>query len=87
LHLALANAINIYKDVLSRNIIVMHFRTFVRSEKESLKAIIESTKKRENRDILSLDKQAVKGRGRANILNISKSVVVKINVHEVFTQN
>jgi N-acyl-phosphatidylethanolamine-hydrolysing phospholipase D len=65
----------------------MHFRTFVRSEKESLKAIIESTKKRENRDILSLDKQAVKGRGRANILNISKSVAVKINVHEVFTQN
>jgi N-acyl-phosphatidylethanolamine-hydrolysing phospholipase D len=83
LHLALANAINICKDILSRNIIVVHFRTFIKSEKESLKAIIKSIKRRENRDILSLNKQAIKGHSRANILNISKSVVVKINVHEV----
>jgi N-acyl-phosphatidylethanolamine-hydrolysing phospholipase D len=83
LHLALANAINIYKDILSKNIIVMHFKTFVKSEKESLKAIIEFIKRRENRDILSFNKQAVKRYNYANILNISKSVIVKINIYKV----
>jgi N-acyl-phosphatidylethanolamine-hydrolysing phospholipase D len=83
LHLALANAINICKDVLSRNIIVMHFRTFVKSEKESLKAIIKFIKRRENRDVLSFNKQVIKGYSRASILNISKSIIVKINIYEV----
>ena len=87
MHLALVNAINIYKDILLRNIIVVHFRTFVKLKKEALKAIIEFIKRRENRDILSLNKQAIKGRSYANILNISKSVIVKINIYEVFTQN
>ena len=87
MHLALANAINIYKDILSKNIIIVYFRTFIKLEKEALKAIIEFIKRRENRDILSLNKQAIKGRSYANILNISKSVIVKINIYEVFTQN
>jgi hypothetical protein len=84
LHLALANAINIYKDILLKNIIVMHFRTFVKSKKKSLKAIIKFTKKRENRDILSFNEQVIKGRSRASILNINKSVIIKINIYKVF---
>jgi N-acyl-phosphatidylethanolamine-hydrolysing phospholipase D len=83
LHLALANAINICKDILSKNIIIMHFRTFIKSEKESLKAIIEFTKKRENRDILSLNKQVIKGYNYASIFNISKSVAIEINIYKV----
>ena len=83
MHLALANAINIYKDVLSRNIIVIHFKTFIKLKKESLKAIIKFIKRKENRDTLSFNKQAIKGRNRANILNISKSVIIKINIYKV----
>jgi hypothetical protein len=83
LHLTLANAINIHNNVLLRNIIAVHFRTFVGSENESLESIIEFTKKREIQDVLSFNEPAVEGRGRASILNISGSIVVEINIHEV----
>lgn len=61
----------------------MHFGTFVGSENESLEAVIEFTKRRESQDMLSLDKPAAEGRSRAGILNISGSIIVEINIHEV----
>ena len=83
LHLAPADAINIHKNVLSRNTVAVHFGTFVGSENESLEAIIEFTKERESRDVLSLDEPTVEGRGRAGILNIGGSIAVEMNVHDV----
>jgi hypothetical protein len=61
----------------------MHFRTFVRLENESLKAIIEFNKRREIQEVLNLNEPAIEGRGRASILNISRSIIVEINIREV----
>jgi hypothetical protein len=83
LHLVLIDAINICKDILLKNIIVMHFKTFVKLKKESLEAIIKSIKRKENRDILSFNKQAVKGHNYINILNINRSIAIKINIYKV----
>ena len=83
MHSTPADAINIHNDLLSRNTVVVHFGTFVGSENESLEAVIEFTKRRESQDMLSLDKPAAEGRSRAGILNISGSIIVEINIHEV----
>jgi hypothetical protein len=42
------NVINIYNDVLLRNIVVVYFGTFIRSKNKSLEAIIEFIKRRES---------------------------------------
>jgi hypothetical protein len=69
--------------MLLRNIVVVYFGTFVRLENESLESIIEFTKRREIQDMLSFDKLVVKGHRRANILNISRSIIIEINIHKV----
>jgi hypothetical protein len=78
-----ADVINIHNDVLLRNIVAVYFKTFVESKNESLKAIIEFTKRRESQEVLSLDKPVIKGRSRTSILNINKSIVIEINIYEV----
>jgi N-acyl-phosphatidylethanolamine-hydrolysing phospholipase D len=65
----------------------IHFGTFIGSENESLKAIIEFEKGREDRGMLRLDEQAVDGRGRAGIINIGKSLAVEIGVHDATVYN
>jgi L-ascorbate metabolism protein UlaG (beta-lactamase superfamily) len=83
LHLIPADVISIHNDVLSRNIVAVHFGTFVGSENESLEAIIEFNKRREIQEVLSLNEPVVEGRGRAGILNIGGSIAVEINIREV----
>jgi hypothetical protein len=61
----------------------VHFKTFVESKNESLKAIIEFIKRRESQEVLSLDKPVIEGRSRVNILNINGSIIVEINIYEV----
>jgi hypothetical protein len=63
--------------------VVVHFKTFVGSKNESLEAIIEFIKRRESQEVLSLNKPVIEGRSRTGILNISGSIAVEINIHEV----
>jgi N-acyl-phosphatidylethanolamine-hydrolysing phospholipase D len=83
LHAAPADAIDIHKDVLSRNTVAIHFGTFIGSENESLEAIMEFEEGREDRDVLRLDEQAAGERGRAGIIDIGGSLAVEIGVHDV----
>lgn len=87
LHAAPANAINIYKDVLSRNTVAIYFRTFVSSENESLEAIIEFKQGREDRGVKNLDKLAGDEHSRASIINISGSLAMGVDVGYVTIQN
>lgn len=83
MHAAPVDAIDIHKDVLSRNTVGIHFGTFVGSENESLEAVMEFEEGREERDVLHLDEQAVDERGRAGIIDIGGSLAVEIGVHHV----
>jgi N-acyl-phosphatidylethanolamine-hydrolysing phospholipase D len=83
LHAAPADAIDIHKDVLSRNTVAIHFGTFIGSENESLEAIMEFEEGREDRDVLRLDEQAAGECGRAGIIDIGGSLAVEISVHDV----
>jgi N-acyl-phosphatidylethanolamine-hydrolysing phospholipase D len=83
LHTAPIDAIDIHKDVLSRNTVAIHFGTFVGSENESLEAIMEFEDGREDRDVLGLDGPAEDKRGRAGIIDIGGSFAVEIKVEDV----
>jgi L-ascorbate metabolism protein UlaG (beta-lactamase superfamily) len=83
LHAAPVDAIDIHKDVLSRNTIAIHFGTFVGSENESLESIMEFEEGREDRDVLGLDGPATDKRGRAGIIDIGGSLAVEITVRDV----
>jgi hypothetical protein len=83
LYLTSVNTINIYNNVLLRNIVAVYFKTFIRSKNKSLEAIIEFTKRRESQEVLSLNKLVIEGRSRISILNINRSIIVEINIHEV----
>lgn len=82
LHASPVDAIDIHKDVLSRNSVAVHFGTFIGSENESLEAVMEFTEGRENRGVLGLDEQTADGLGRAGIVDIGGSVSVEIEVHD-----
>lgn len=82
LHASPVDAIDIHKDVLSKNTVAIHFGTFVGSENESLEAVMEFEEGRDNRDVLSLDDKAVEGRGRAGIVDIGGSAAVEIEIHD-----
>jgi hypothetical protein len=63
--------------------VAVYFKTFIRSKNKSLEAIIEFTKRRESQEVLSLNKLVIEGRSRISILNINRSIIVEINIHEV----
>jgi N-acyl-phosphatidylethanolamine-hydrolysing phospholipase D len=87
LHAAPADAIDIHKDVKSRNTVAVHFGTFVGSENESLEAIMEFEEGREDRDVLQLADSAVDERGRAGILDIGGSLAVEIEIRDITVQS
>lgn len=82
LHATPVDAIDIHKDVLSRNTVAIHFGTFVGSENESLEAIMEFDEAREDRGVLHLDEQGGDERGHAGIIDIGGSFAVEIGVHD-----
>jgi N-acyl-phosphatidylethanolamine-hydrolysing phospholipase D len=83
LHAAPVDAIDIHKDVLSRNTIAIHFGTFVGSENESLEAIMEFEDGRKDRGVLGLDEKPAGEGGRAGIVDIGGSLAVEIATHDV----
>jgi L-ascorbate metabolism protein UlaG (beta-lactamase superfamily) len=83
LHVGPADAIEIHKDVLSRNTIPAHFGTFIGSANESLESILEFEEARESQDVLHLDQEAEEGRSRAGITDIGGSVAVEIRVRDI----
>jgi len=86
LHAAPVDAIDIHKDVFSRNTVAIHFATFVGSENESLEAIMEFEEGRENRGVLRLNDPAVNEYGRAGIIDIGASFAVEMTSREVTVQ-
>ncbi|TAQ85651.1 Phospholipase D [Chlorociboria aeruginascens] len=65
LHAGPIDAIDIHKDVRSRNTLAIHFGTFVGSKNESLEAVMEFKEGREERDVLDLDgARTMRGGGR-----------------------
>lgn len=82
MHAGPADAIDIHKDVMSRNTVAIHFGTFTGSENESLEAIIEFEEARVSGGVSRLGEQAVNERGRAGIVDIGESLVVEIKVHD-----
>jgi L-ascorbate metabolism protein UlaG (beta-lactamase superfamily) len=84
LHASPSDAIDIHKDVSSRNTVAIHFGTFVGSENESLEAIMEFAEGREDRGVLELDEPAADERvDRAGIIDIGGSLAVEISVHDI----
>jgi N-acyl-phosphatidylethanolamine-hydrolysing phospholipase D len=61
----------------------VYFGTFIGLENESLEAIIEFTKEKESRDVLSLNEPIVEGYSRTGILNISGSITVEMNIYNI----
>ncbi|KAF4627175.1 hypothetical protein G7Y89_g10981 [Cudoniella acicularis] len=89
LHATPVDAIDIHKDVLSRNTVAVHFGTFVGSENESLESIMEFEEGREDRGVLRLDED-IEGAdderghaGRAGIIDIGGSFAVEISVRDI----
>jgi N-acyl-phosphatidylethanolamine-hydrolysing phospholipase D len=78
-HASPADAIEIHKEVKSRNTIGVHFGTFIGSENESYEAIIEYDEAREKAGVLHLaDVDAVAEFGRAGVLDIGGSWAVEL---------
>lgn len=86
LHATPADAIDIHKDILSRNTVAIHFGTFVGSKNESLETIIEFEEARQNRDVLRLDDLSADERDRAGIIDIGGSIAVEIDFHSANSQ-
>jgi L-ascorbate metabolism protein UlaG (beta-lactamase superfamily) len=87
LHAAPADAIDIHKDVLSRNTLAIHFGVFVGSENESLEAIMEFEEGREDRGVLDLLEPGEDEHGRAGIIDVGGSLAVEIRTQEVDVQS
>lgn len=83
LHASPVDAIDIHRDVLSRNTLAVHFGTFVGSSNESLEAILEFEEGRGSRGILGLNDDAEDIRGRAGIIDIGGSFAVEVSVVDV----
>lgn len=83
LHASPIDAIDIHKDVKSRNSIAVHFGTFVGSENESLEAIMEFEDGRQSRGVLSLGEHAENEHGHAGILDIGGSLAVEFRVRDI----
>ena len=83
LHASPVDAIDIHKDVMSRNTVAVHYGTFIGSENESLEAIMEFNEARENRGVLNLNLEANDERGRAGIIDIGGSIAVEIDEYHV----
>jgi N-acyl-phosphatidylethanolamine-hydrolysing phospholipase D len=87
LHTAPVDAVDIHKDVSSRNSIAIHFGTFVGSENESLEAIMEFEEAREDRGVLNLNDPGKNEFGRAGIIDIGASFAIEIDVEDVTAQS
>lgn len=85
LHASPSDAMDIHCDVRSMNSVGVHFGTFIGSENESLEAILDFEEARVERGVGKLreDKRGGEdgdeGKGRAGVVDIGGSVVVKIS--------
>lgn len=77
-HTSPLDAIDIHKDVQSRNTVAVHFGTFIGSQNESLEAIMEFEEARDKRDVLALDAPASDDGDRAGCVDIGASFAVKL---------
>lgn len=77
-HASPEDAIEIHKDVKSRNSIGVHFGTFIGSANESFEAVIEYDQAREEAGVSSLEDAEVGKHGRAGVIDIGGSLAVKI---------
>ncbi len=82
-HASPLDAIDIHKDVLSRNTVGIHFGTFVGSENESLEAIMEFEEGREERGVLALEEHAAGEHGRTGVIDIGGSLAVEISARTI----
>lgn len=79
-HCSPYDALNIHRDVQSRNSVAIHFGTFVGSENESLEAVMELDEARRESGIGSLtDYSFNDGKGRAGVLDLGGSIAVKVS--------
>ncbi|KUJ06836.1 Metallo-hydrolase/oxidoreductase [Mollisia scopiformis] len=83
LHAAPADALDIHKDVRSRNSVAIHFGTFVGSVNESMESVMEFEDGRESRGVARLESGADTGEGRAGIIDIGASLAVEIETTDV----
>lgn len=81
LHAGPSDALDIAKDVRSKNTVAIHFGTFVGSENESLESVLEFDEAREKRGILGLEEAGDdEGKGRVGMVDIGASFAVEIGV-------
>jgi L-ascorbate metabolism protein UlaG (beta-lactamase superfamily) len=71
------DAMEIHRDVKSRNTVPVHFGTFIGSDKESQESIIEFREACEAQKVTKFGESDL-GNGRADLLNIGASVVVEL---------
>lgn len=78
-HASPADAIEIHRDVRSRNTVGVHFGTFIGSENESYEAIIEFDEAREGQGIQRFDDLSEGSEnGRVGTLDIGGSIAIEI---------
>ncbi|KAG9247763.1 Metallo-hydrolase/oxidoreductase [Calycina marina] len=78
-HTSPLDAIDIHKDVQSRNTVAVHFGTFIGSQNESLESIMEFEEARDKRNVLALDAQSPDDRDRAGCINIGASFAARMS--------
>lgn len=78
LHCSPADAVEIHKDVRSRNTIGVHFGTFIGSENESFDAMIEFLEVGGKAGVVRLDGDEVGANGRAGTLDLGGSFAVVV---------
>ncbi|TID27026.1 N-acyl-phosphatidylethanolamine-hydrolyzing phospholipase D [Venturia nashicola] len=82
LHCSPTDALEIHRDVKSRNTIGVHFGTFIGSENESFDALIEFCEASERVGIGRLDGDGVGENGRAGTLDLGGSFAVVVGGEE-----
>lgn len=78
LHCSPADAIEIHKDVKSKNTIGIHFGTFIGSENESYDAMIEFCEAGDEAEVVRLDGDKASSNGRAGTLDLGGSFAVVV---------
>ncbi len=78
-HASPKDAVDIHRDVRSKNSVAVHFGTFVGHEDETREAVIEFAEAKDKADVQDLDREDDWKYGRAGVIDIGASVVVKID--------
>jgi len=76
-HVYPADAIEVHKDVKSKNTVGVHYGTFIGSEAESREAVKELGNACEKQGVAALEDVKDSGNGRAGLLDTGGSIVVE----------